>query len=119
MNESLRMIESLRLTQSLRISESESEWDEEEWDDGWDDHEWRRRVDPLVNLINRNGQGDFCVDFNFGEEVDNNNCLSALYILYCNQKKIEAKNENFQSLGYHCELLFNIAFTFYDSNRLE
>ena len=39
--------------------ESESKWDEdeweEEWEDEWDNHEWHRRVNPLVYLLFKNG----------------------------------------------------------------
>ena len=81
---------------SLRMSEIESEWDEEEWDDGWDDHEWHRRVDPLVHLIQKNGQGEFFEKYSIGEEVGNGNCLSAIYILYCNQKNLKQKTKIFK-----------------------
>lgn len=78
------------------MSETKSEWHEEDLDDEWDDHEWHRRVDPLVYVLFRNGQEGFCEKYNFGEEVENDKCLSKLYILYCNQNNLKQKTKIFK-----------------------
>ena len=78
------------------MSESKSEWDDQDWVDEWDEHEWHRRVDPLVDLLYKNGQGEFCEKYSIGEAVGNGKCLSMLYILYCNQKNFKQKTRIFK-----------------------
>ena len=63
----------------------------------WEEDEWYRRVNPLVDAINEFGQEDFLNEYDIGVQIDNNQCLSALYILYCNRKGLKQKPKVFKA----------------------
>ena len=63
----------------------------------WEEDEWHRRVDPIVDIIYEHSQEDFFEEYDIGEELNKYRCLSALYILFCNQKNLKQNTKIFKA----------------------
>ena len=57
----------------------------------WEEDEWYRRVNPLVDVIYEFGQEDFFNEYDIYDEIAKNEIVSALYIFYCNRKGLKQK----------------------------
>lgn len=63
----------------------------------WEEDEWHRRVDPVVDIIYKHSQEEFFEEYDIEEIVDKHRCLSADYILFCNRKKLKQETKVFKA----------------------